>query len=198
MAGDGDTVSPAPVDPRDLRVSDAEREHVAGLLQKAVGHGLISLDEFEQRTDKALAAQTRGELNVVLADLPFMRNEQVSSIEAEQPLVLRTGAGTLRQNGYWTVPRDITAVCGMGNISIDFTKATCPHREVTLRAKCGTGNVTAIVPRGWQVVMVEAVSHMGSVVNKATDPPMAGMPVLRVYGEAGLGHVRIRHPRGRE
>lgn len=55
---------------RNLRVSDAEREHVGELLQKAVGQGMLSLGEFTERMDTALAAKTRGELNSVLADLP--------------------------------------------------------------------------------------------------------------------------------
>lgn len=57
-------------DPRELRVSDAEREHVVGLLQKAIGRGMLDLDEFTERTDVALAARNRGQLNAVLADLP--------------------------------------------------------------------------------------------------------------------------------
>ncbi|AOW91700.1 hypothetical protein BFN03_00695 [Rhodococcus sp. WMMA185] len=55
---------------RDLRVTDAEREHVGELLQRAVGQGMLSLGEFTERVDTALAAKTRGELNAVLADLP--------------------------------------------------------------------------------------------------------------------------------
>jgi hypothetical protein len=55
---------------RNLRVSDAEREHVGELLQKAVGQGMLSLGEFTERMDTALAAKTRGELISVLADLP--------------------------------------------------------------------------------------------------------------------------------
>ncbi|MGF7120298.1 DUF1707 domain-containing protein [Rhodococcus sp. TAF43] len=58
---------------RDLRVSDAEREHVGELLQRAVGQGMLSLGEFTERMDTALAAKTRGELNAVLVDLPGMQ-----------------------------------------------------------------------------------------------------------------------------
>lgn len=193
MAGDEGVIPTGSPDPRDMRVSDAEREHVAGLLQKAVGRGLLTLDEFTERTDRALAAQTRAQLNAVIVDLPFMRN--AGMIAAESPLVLRTGAGNLKQDGYWAVPGTITAECGMGRITIDFTKATCPHLEVTLRASCGTGNIVVIVPRGWHVVMVQATSRMGSVVNKATDPPQPNMPVLRVCATASMGTVKLRHPR---
>ena len=37
------------IDPRDLRVSDAERAHVMSLLEKATGRGLINLAEFDER-----------------------------------------------------------------------------------------------------------------------------------------------------
>lgn len=58
---------------RDLPVTEAEREHVGQLLQRAVGHGLLSLDEFTRRMDGALAATTRAELNAMLIDLPGLR-----------------------------------------------------------------------------------------------------------------------------
>src|SRR5436305_9369364 len=66
--GSGDAIGD-----RDLRVSDAEREHVGQLLQRAVGMGMLSLGEFTERMDTALGAKTRAELNAVLADLPGMR-----------------------------------------------------------------------------------------------------------------------------
>ncbi|MBE1466659.1 DUF1707 SHOCT-like domain-containing protein [Kibdelosporangium phytohabitans] len=58
------------VDPRDLRVSDAEREHVASLLNKALARGLIDVDGFADRLGAAMGAKTRGELNAVIIDLP--------------------------------------------------------------------------------------------------------------------------------
>jgi Domain of unknown function (DUF1707) len=66
---------------RDLRVSDGEREHVVGLLQKAIGRGLLTLEEFSERTDVALAAKTRGELNLVLIDLPGMVHPEALKIK---------------------------------------------------------------------------------------------------------------------
>jgi Domain of unknown function (DUF1707) len=58
------------IDPRDLRVSDAEREHVAGVLHKALSRGLIDLDTFSARIGAVLDAGTRAELNAVVIDLP--------------------------------------------------------------------------------------------------------------------------------
>jgi hypothetical protein len=74
VADEGETLGRQPphadIDPRDLRVSDAERDHVASLLTKALARGLIDLDTFSERVGVAAAARTRGELNAVIIDLP--------------------------------------------------------------------------------------------------------------------------------
>lgn len=192
-----DRVAGDTVDPRDLRVSDAEREHVAGLLQKAVGRGQITLDEFTERTDKALAARTRGELNSVLIDLADLRRVDVP-VPGAKPLLLRTGSGNVKQQGHWTVPAAIEAECGMGNITIDFTQASCAYRDVVLRATVGAGHITVIVPRGWGVELTEANARLGGdIISKTTEPHNPAMPVLHVHGQARMGHIRIRYPRGR-
>jgi len=61
---------PAALSPRDFRVSEQERQHVAGVLHKALERGLLNPADFTARTEKALAAHTRAELNEVLANLP--------------------------------------------------------------------------------------------------------------------------------
>jgi hypothetical protein len=54
----------------ELLASDAEREHVASVLQRSVAEGRLSLDDFELRLDRALRAQTFGELAPLIRDLP--------------------------------------------------------------------------------------------------------------------------------
>ena len=153
-----------------MRVSDAEREHVVGLLQKAVAQGLLNLDEFTERTDLALAAKIRAELNSVLLDLPGIGQAHNAVVPCgDKPLELHTRTGTIKQTGAWRVPRSILAECTMGNVTIDFTEATVTTRDIELRIQCGSGNVTVIVPRGWSVVMEEVTTGMGNVVNKATE-----------------------------
>ncbi len=77
------THPPAGIDPRDLRVSDAERSHVLQLLERATGRGLIDIGEYTERSGRVIEARTRGELNAVLVDLPGL---QIAgrSVEAAQ------------------------------------------------------------------------------------------------------------------
>jgi hypothetical protein len=184
---------------RNIRVSDAEREHVVGLLQKAVALGLLNLDEFTERTDIALAAKIRAELNSVLIDLPGLGQvpgQVAVAVPGVKPLELRTRTGNIKQAGQWTVPSSVLAECTMGNVTVDFTEARVTTREIEMRIQCGSGNVTVIVPRGWNVVMEQVSTGMGNVVNRATDPVDPSMPVLRVSAKVGMGNAKIRYPRG--
>ena len=54
------------------RASDAERQAVVEQLRLNCGEGRISIDEFGERTTRALAAQTGGELRALLNDLPIV------------------------------------------------------------------------------------------------------------------------------
>lgn len=58
---------------RNLRASDADREHVAERLRQATTEGRIAPDELEQRLETALKARTYGELDAMVADLPGTR-----------------------------------------------------------------------------------------------------------------------------
>ena len=53
-----------------LRVSDAERDQALRVLSDHAAVGRLTLDELEERSSRALAAKTRGELATLTGDLP--------------------------------------------------------------------------------------------------------------------------------
>ena len=57
----------------EMRVGDAEREAVAAELREHYASGRLTLDELNERVDKAFAATTRGDLNGLMTDLPSAR-----------------------------------------------------------------------------------------------------------------------------
>jgi hypothetical protein len=63
-----------------FRASDADRQRVVSELEQHTAAGRLTLDEYAQRVDRALAARTHGDLSVVMADLPV----DGSSATAEQ------------------------------------------------------------------------------------------------------------------
>ena len=54
----------------DLRASDAERERTITALRGHAAYGRLTVEELGERTDAALAARTRAELDALTADLP--------------------------------------------------------------------------------------------------------------------------------
>jgi hypothetical protein len=56
--------------PRELRVSDVERQAVVRRLERALRDGRLTIVEFDERTQAAYAARTRGELAELTEDLP--------------------------------------------------------------------------------------------------------------------------------
>ncbi|HET8640555.1 MAG TPA: DUF1707 domain-containing protein [Pseudonocardiaceae bacterium] len=113
----------SPMDPRELRVSDAEREHVVELLNRAVGHGMLTLDEFSQRTEAAWRAGTRAELNAVLIDLPGLTASAGEVAVPKETLELRQTGSSMRRYGPWTVPRRIELRNRLGSMVLDFSRA---------------------------------------------------------------------------
>jgi hypothetical protein len=67
-----------PGDPR-LRASDADRERTAQLLREHHAVGRLTVEEFNDRLERAFAARTLGELGELLADLPAIDLYQLPS-----------------------------------------------------------------------------------------------------------------------
>src|ERR1700741_3227401 len=59
--------------PHALRIGDAERDAAAAELGEHYAAGRLTLDELHDRLGHVLAAQTRGQLLHVMADLPAPR-----------------------------------------------------------------------------------------------------------------------------
>ena len=72
--------------PRDrhLRVGDAEREAVAGILRAQYVAGRLDSSEFEQRLERCLAAKTYADLDTLLTDFPGLEQPP----RRRRPLVL--------------------------------------------------------------------------------------------------------------
>jgi hypothetical protein len=53
-----------------IRVSDADRERVAGRLREHFAEGRLTQEELDERLSAALSAKTTGDLRRVMTDLP--------------------------------------------------------------------------------------------------------------------------------
>jgi Domain of unknown function (DUF1707) len=75
----------------DLRVGDSEREAVAAELREHYAQGRLTIEDFQRRLDAALSARTRGDLDILIRDLPH-------AMPSGKPLPAST-AGNWRHHG---------------------------------------------------------------------------------------------------
>ncbi|RDI46794.1 uncharacterized protein DUF1707 [Nocardia mexicana] len=204
--------SGSPVGDRDLRVTDAEREHVGTLLQRAVGLGMLSLGEFTERMDTALAAKTRGELNAVLVDLPGIRLAgQPNPMSAPPPPrrpafggpppaptatgnTIRARLSGVTRKGRWQVPPVLYLNNLLSGVTLDFTQATMSTQVVELHVDDLGSSLTLIVPAE-ATVDLNGLDLIGSSANNKvrTGPPIGPLHVV-VQGRLRFGSVTAKQP----
>lgn len=80
----------------EMRASNADRERIVAALQRHTAAGRLSLDEFTERVDRALACRTQADLAEVVSDPPAEADEStVDGTGGGQHLILAFGAAVL-------------------------------------------------------------------------------------------------------
>lgn len=187
--------------PPAVRIGDAERDAAEARLNRAVGAGQLTLDEFSERMTAVLAARVQADLDAVLADLP-----------ATAPGPARAPAGAARgpvrrwlvaimsgetTRGRWRPASQTNAVAVMGGVEVDLREAEVPPEGFTLTATALMGGVEVIVPDD-VAVEVGGLAFMGGREVTAVQPDDPYAPVVRVQAYALMGGVEIRNPTGKE
>lgn len=101
----------------DIRVSDAERDRAVTELSEHYQSGRLTLDEFDDRSDRALRAQTGNDLRALFADLPRQVAPVAStpvSPATTPDLVGRRPGGSLVARAIITV---VIAAIVLGNVA---------------------------------------------------------------------------------
>jgi Domain of unknown function (DUF1707) len=175
------------------RAADADREAVAERLRIAAGDGRIDLAELDERLTLTYAAKTYAELEAVVTDLPA-HSAAIRDAALPEPdtLVLKTRTPNLKQSGPWVVPQRITAESTIGFITIDFTQASCAHREVAVEATTKSGWIRLVLPEGWAARISPASTNTSHISNKTTETAAPGAPTVVVTGHPVSGYIRIR------
>jgi Domain of unknown function (DUF1707)/Cell wall-active antibiotics response 4TMS YvqF len=204
-------------DPREMRVSNDDRERVARVLHDAMAEGRLTVNELEERLDKVYAAKTFGDLEPLLRDLPVGNQAPQFTLPAPIPEMspvampsnriggrgTSTGAvaimsGTDRK-GPWIVPPTFTSFAMMGGIEIDLTLARFEEAETTIQAFAFMGGIDIYVPEDI-VVQVNGTGFMGAFENHALNQaqPRPGVPLVKITGLAVWGGVDVKRRKKRK
>jgi hypothetical protein len=194
---------PEPIDPRQLRVSDKEREAVAEQLRVAAGDGRLDLGELEERITAVYSAKTYAELEPITRDLPSATTP--APVTASAPVTRgrwRVGRkpgrtktfvfmGGSQNRGAWVVPKRYTAFAWMGGIDLDLREAEFEDNEVTIYASAWMAGINIIVPEGLNV-QVHGFGFMGGYDGSPPGQVDPDAPTVHIKGFAFMGGVDVK------
>ncbi len=176
-----------------LRVSDAERDETVRVLGEHAAVGRLTLDELEERSSRALAARTRGELATLTTDLPQEAGQdRPAPALARKPVrwMVAIMSGSHRRGRFRAVG-SINAISIMGGDEIDLREAEIEGGELTLNLVAIMGGATIYVPDTVELD-VGGFSLLGGNTEFGADrPPRPGAPVIRLRTWNLLGGATI-------
>ena len=184
----------------DVRASDADRERTAEVLRHAAGEGRITVDELDERIDRAFAARTSGELAELTADLPETVHAAVTPALPVVPgdggrrwlVSIMSGAD---KRGHWRVGPRLTSVNVMGGSDIDLNDAELSARETTIHIISIMGGADVRVPEGLDVRVSEFALMGGNDVRLGSERPTPGGPVVHLKIFSLMGGTDVKRGR---
>jgi hypothetical protein len=169
---------------------DVGQTRLIARLKDLTANGALSLDEFGGLVEEVLAAKTYDELSKIGRRLPPVVALTPPSDRLVDTLEIRTTSGAMHWRGRWQLARRTVASTSTGMVKLDLTEATWDDLVIELQLETFTGLMSVVVPDGVRVVIVSAE---GTVVNRVSEPPLPGAPVLQVTAKAtATGAISIR------
>ena len=185
--------------PHDLRASDADRELVITLLSEAAGDGRLTLSEHAERSERALAARTLGELVQLTSDLTLPSGQPIQLYSRRSVTAMFARE---RRQGRWVVPSAFPVTAFFGDVVLDLSDAILQSQRVTIYATAIAGQIKLIVPAGIAVEMagrsVLGVRSVRSQPRASAQVPPSGVIEVRTLTLGGkVKATTPRRPRWR-
>jgi hypothetical protein len=172
----------------ELRASDADRERVVALLGEALADGRLTLDEHSDRTTRAYAARTLGELTGLTGDLAPRETQPI--IADDRPVSVLFGR--VRREGRWIVPVKLPLFALFGTVDLDLRDAVLQRRHTVVDALVLGGRIRLLVPDG---VRVQVTGRTVVGTRELRHRPADGGPTVEIAGTLLLASVRAHAPK---
>lgn len=203
-------MAPAADDPLSLRASDADRQAITDALGNAYAEGRLSLVEYHERLDAALAAKTYADLAPLLADLP--RDPRTPDVTAGALTPVSRPNLPAPSTGPDPGDRRVVAVLSeqrlgaeleigatgsvlavLGEATLDLGRATFRSAITSLSVSALLGQANVIVPSD-AVVTMNVTPVLGEARGPEPEPGQSGGgagPRIEISGVALLGAVYV-------
>lgn len=188
----------APVPAPAPRASDADRDAVVERLARAASDGRLTLEEYTERSGRALECRTLPELAGLTADLPDRADTAGPARPPAEGTTERLTAilGNESRKGRWTVPERLVARSVLGDVHLELQNALLTAHRTVIEAQTILGSITVFVPEGVDVRLTgrAVLGEKGSKMSGHVEP---GAPIIEVRCDVLLGSVNVRPPKWR-
>jgi hypothetical protein len=182
----------------EIRVSHADRDRIAEQLRVAAGDGRLTMEELDERLEKALNARTGSELALLVNDLPATGGAAASALPAQvkELAQIEVSSGSARREGRWVVPRGLDVKVGSGSVRIDLTEAVFTGPVLQIQAQVRSGSLSIITRPGVEVVLDDVSVNSGAakVRRRKGDPSAPTVLRVEVSGSVRSGSIVAKPP----
>jgi DUF1707 SHOCT-like domain/Cell wall-active antibiotics response LiaF, C-terminal len=170
------------------------------LLGDAAADGRLSMAEHAERSERALAARTLGELAALTTDLAHPSGQPIRLYPRRS---VAAAFARERRDGRWVVPEVFPVTAFFGNVVLDLREAVLQKQRITIHATAVAGQIRLIIPAGIAVEMV-GQSFLGTrsvrsrtAANAPAEPVTAVIEVRTLTVGGSVKVLTVRRPRWR-
>jgi hypothetical protein len=179
--------SPSPATGPDpgRRVSDADRDRTAALLNEGLAKGFLTSEEHSDRLDAALAARFSGELAPLTSDIPAAQDLAALRLRPVSQRVNSMCSKVVRRVELGPATH-LRVSARFGQILLDLRHLSPNGDPVVVTANCFAGQIKLVLPPGTQVVDVGTSRFGQRVVGGGSGQG----PLLYLRGRTRFGQVK--------
>ena len=174
--------------PSDAGISDADRQATVLQVQHAMVQDQIRFEELDDRFAAIYKAQTRGELEAVVQDLPVppapVGPPPAHPISASNLALF----GDIKIGGWVSADQDLSCATLFGDVVIDLSTAVLT-RDIRVTSRSLFGDVTVIVPDGARASL-QSLQLFGDRKEDLA-PPLPGAPTVTVVAQQAFGDCKL-------
>ncbi|GAA2832872.1 DUF1707 domain-containing protein [Crossiella cryophila] len=154
-------------------------------LERAVGEGRLTLDEFTAKVDLVFQAPDEAGVRAVVDTLPAPLTP-VSTVVSRQSIF-----DDVARSGRFALPTGATVSSFFGDVELDLRQAVITDPLVEVHTWTWFGDIEVTVPEGVEVEVKSGLVFGDEVVELADVPPVPGAPKIRIKAWTTFGDVRV-------
>ncbi|WP_216216073.1 DUF1707 SHOCT-like domain-containing protein [Amycolatopsis aidingensis] len=165
-----------------------QKEAAQTRLERAVGEGRLTLDEYTDRVARVWAATDTATIDSALSDLPapLVRAEPVAT-----RMSIDVVFDDIKRSGRFALASGDRIAGFFGDVKLDLRQAVLTEPVVELSVSTVFGDVRVTVPEGIEVE-VKSFTLLGDRDVQTTSERVPGSPRLLLKANTVFGDVRVR------